>query len=124
MEYSADFVTEEEHKECLIEKKPFKPQAQINYLRVEPINENGIVFKAKLRFRHPSLYSLELGNWTYLDKNDLRSIVPIMEFREKGTPFYITFGTGFFEVREIRVDAEDILVFILEQAQTYKWSLN
>ena len=99
-----------------------KLRAQINYLKVEPINGNSVMFKAVLDYRHASPYQLELGDWTYLTKNDLRSISPFIDYREKKMPFYITFGESFYEVRDIRSNENDILELVLQHAGL--WNLN
>lgn len=119
MVYNADFVSAEERKECLITGKPFQSRSLNRYLRVETIEDHGFVLRAKFQFRHPSLYRLESGPWTYLNEYDLRSISPIIEFREKQKPFFISLGNGFLQVKDIRIDDEKDLIFILENPDAF-----
>jgi hypothetical protein len=121
-QYNTEFVSSEEYQGYVNTSKQTIILPHNNYLMIEPTKEVGIMLKVKLLYRHPSLYSLKLGDWTYLAQNDLRTIVPFIEYKEKNKPFYIRYGMKFFEVRNIVTNKENILELILQEVNSY--SLN
>ena len=122
MKYEANFATHEEYVVWLKTGKMPEPTPWNIYLKVEPIHENGFLFKAMLDYKSVSLYSLEPGTWGYLTKNDLRSIAPFKEFEEKKIPCYITFGESFYKVDDIQPNEKGILELVLQHAGL--WNLN
>ena len=120
--YPAQFATSEEYMEWVKTGKMPRPAAQNEYLKVEPIRENGFLFKVMLDYRSASLYSLWLGEWKYLTKDDLRNIQPFIEFREKKTPCYIAYGESFYKVTDIQPNEKGVLELVLQHAGL--WNLN
>ncbi len=116
-QYFARFVTEEEYKKCLKTRKALVSHPDRFYLMIEPIRYfDSKSFYAYFQYKHPHLYDLKESDWSVLKKEDLRTVVPLIEYTQNHKPFYITFeGITFYKVMDIRIDKSQQLVFTLHQ---------
>jgi len=112
--FLADFVTDEERKSCQINEKPFVPYLNRHLLKMAIIEKGDFFQSAYLLFKHPSLYDLSESDWLYLNENDVRSISPLKDRKEKKKPFYVTSdGVTFYQVIEWKIEENGILRFSL-----------